>query len=134
MESVNKPRKPIKRIQVHLKEQMLEAIEDDRRVFRFNCVTGDADHPTEPGIFHVDRKHEIYRSKKYDAQMNFAMFFSADGKAIHQYHGPVPISILRRVRTVVTDEIGSKGCVRLSESDAKSLFEWTPRLTQVRIA
>jgi lipoprotein-anchoring transpeptidase ErfK/SrfK len=58
------------------------------------------------------------------------MFFSADGKAIHQYHGLVPLSVVRAAKSA-SDWFGSHGCVRLTEADAKALFEWTPEMTKV---
>jgi hypothetical protein len=89
--------------------------------------------PTVPGTFHISRKDRVHRSAKYNAQMNFAMFFSADGKAIHQYHGIAPLSLVRTLKSGVSDWFGSHGCVRLSEDDARALFDWTPIGTTVEI-
>jgi lipoprotein-anchoring transpeptidase ErfK/SrfK len=65
--------------------------------------------------------------------MNFAMFFSSDGKAIHQYHGILPLAVVRAAKSGVSDWFGSHGCVRLTEEDAKTLFDWTPIGTPVDI-
>ncbi len=129
-----KPGKKVtKHIRVDLMTQTLTAHEDGKEVLRFDCVSGDKDHPTDRGIFHIFRKERIYRSRAYNAQMDYAMFFTHDGKAIHQYHGPIPISVLRLTRNNITDWVGSHGCVRLSEDDAKALFDWTPSSTRVII-
>ncbi|WP_349252623.1 L,D-transpeptidase [Burkholderia sp. AU32357] len=56
-------------------------------MFRFDCVTGDSEHPTDRGAFRIMRKYPTYRSRAYNMQMNYAMFFTGDGKALHQYHG-----------------------------------------------
>lgn len=122
-----------KSISVNLALQTLEAYEGKLVVFRFDCVSGDRDHPTDRGIFRIFKKDRIYRSRTYNAQMNYAMFFTQDGKAIHQYHGPLPLSVVRLARNSVTDWVGSHGCIRLSEEDVKALFEWAPMGTPVRI-
>lgn len=134
-EELAKKPKPAKskKIRVNLTQQTVEAFEGDLVVHRFECVSGDRDHPTEPGVFTIFRKEAVYRSRTYDAQMNYAMFFTTDGKALHQYHGPMPLSMLRAVRNNITEWVGSHGCVRLSERDAKTLFEWTPHHTPVQV-
>ncbi|MBI4795239.1 MAG: L,D-transpeptidase [Deltaproteobacteria bacterium] len=90
----------MKHIVVNLEEQMVEAFEDDERVYQFICVTGDDDHPTDKGTFKIYRKQHPYRSKTYDVQMDYAMFFTQDGKALHQYHGPIPLSVVRTITVV----------------------------------
>lgn len=120
-------------IKVDLSAQMVEAYDGGERVHRFECVSGDKDHPTDRGRFRVQRKHAIYRSHAYDVQMNYAMFFTADGKALHQYHGPVPLGVVRTFRSRVGAWFGSHGCVRLCEQDARTLFEWAPLGTAVEV-
>jgi lipoprotein-anchoring transpeptidase ErfK/SrfK len=122
-----------KRIEVSLGKQILEAFEGSKRVFVFDCVTGAEDHPTTAGSFSIFRKHHPHRSHKYDVQMNYAMFFTQDGKAIHQYHGFAPLSVVRAMKKGVTEWFGSHGCVRLTEEDARTLYQWTPVGTTVRV-
>lgn len=122
-----------KLIKVYLEEQIVEAYDGTERVFRFACVTGEWGK-TDRGKFKIREKFPIYRSRTYDAQMNYAMFFTADRKGFHQYHGPLPIALLRQTKRHITDYVGSKGCVRLREADAAALFEWTPRKTEVLIS
>lgn len=55
------------------------------------------------------------------------------GKAIHQYHGPLPLSVVRSMKKGVTDWFGSHGCVRLSEDDARALYASAPSGTVVHI-
>jgi hypothetical protein len=124
-----------KKIVVHRNVGILEAWEGTQRKYAFDCVTGDRNHPTPKGKFKIFRKHEVYRSKTYDTQMDYAMFFDG-GRAIHQYHGPlshelVPLGIIKLLRETVSDYFGSHGCVRLSEKDAKALFNWAPMWTPV---
>lgn len=120
-------------IKVDLTAQLVEAYDGIERIHRFECVSGDKDHPTDRGRFRIQRKYEIYRSHTYNVQMNYAMFFTADGKALHQYHGAVPLSVVRTFRSKVTEWFGSHGCVRLSETDARVLFEWAPLGTAVEV-
>jgi lipoprotein-anchoring transpeptidase ErfK/SrfK len=127
------PRTEAKVIKVSLANQTLEAWNGATRVFAFDCVTGASDHPTEPGTFHVLRKDRNHHSHAYDVDMHFALFFSTDGKAIHQYHGIVPLWIVRGARSG-SDWFGSHGCVRLTEDDAHALYDWTPLHTPVIIA
>lgn len=124
----------MKEIHVHLDEQTVEALEDGEQVFQFICVTGDEDHPTDKGTFHIFRKEHPYRSKTYGVEMDYANFFTEDGKALHQYHGPIPLSVVRTMRQEVSEWFGSHGCVRLQEADARALYEWAPLNTKVTIA
>jgi lipoprotein-anchoring transpeptidase ErfK/SrfK len=121
-----------KKIVVDLTNQTLEAIDAGQRVYQFDCVTGDSAHPTDKGTFKIFRKDRIHRSSKYNVQMNFAMFFTTDGKAIHQYHGLVPLAVVRTLRAG-TDWFGSHGCIRLTEEDAKVLFDWAPNGTIIEV-
>jgi len=114
-----------KKIVVLLDELSLQAHEDGKVVMEFAMVPGDGNHPTPTGCFTIRSKHKVYRSKKYDAQMNYAMFFKDTGEAIHQYHGVIPVWLLKSMRKT-SDWIGSHGCARLDEDNAKNLFEWTP--------
>lgn len=121
-----------KTISVSLANQTLEAFEDTVRKFAFDCVTGSSDHPTDPGLFHVIRKDMMHHSHAYNVDMHYAMFFTHDGKAIHQYHGLLPLSVVRFAKSG-SDWFGSHGCVRLTEENARTLFQWTPLHTPVRI-
>lgn len=123
-----------KRIKVYLDQQIVEAYEGAERIFRFECVTGDKNGPTEPGRFRIYPKKEKYTSNKYKVPMDYAMFFTPDRRAFHKYHGPMPFSLMRSTKRYVTDLVGSKGCVRLREADAIALFEWTPEHTEVHIS
>ncbi len=112
-----------KQVIVDLADQTLYAYDGLKRVSEFDCTSGDGGHPTadKPALFQVLRKENIYRSKKYDAQMNYALFFSADGKAIHQSHAVWLTSAFKKWGS---DYFGSHGCVRLAEDDAQTLFAW----------
>lgn len=117
---------------VDLDDQNLYAYEGKNLVHSFFCASGDKTHPTAvwPAAHKIFRKHEVYRSKKYDAQMDYAMFFTQDGKAIHQSNAVGVTSILKDWGV---DSLGSHGCVRLSEDNAKTLFKWASMQTTVFI-
>jgi lipoprotein-anchoring transpeptidase ErfK/SrfK len=122
-----------KRIVVDLDSQTLKAYEGADVVFAFDCVTGSKDHPTDPGFFRIHNKDPKHVSTAYQVPMHYAMFFTQDGKALHQYHGMVPLGVVRALKEHVTDYLGSHGCVRLAEQDAKALYDWTPIGTAVHV-
>lgn len=119
-----------KKIVVKLNAQILLAMEHNDVLAEFDCVTGDQEHPTDVGLFQVFRKDKKHFSKKYNAQMDYALFFTSDGKAIHMAHLVGPCSYLKYFGI---EAIGSHGCVRLAEEDAKWLFDWTPLHTPVHV-
>ena len=121
-----------KQIIVDLDDQNLFAYDGINKVYDFYCASGDEDHPTaiKPSLHHIFRKHEKYRSRTYNAQMDHAMFFTSDGKAIHQSHA---VGVTSFLRVVGIESLGSHGCVRLSEHDATTLFNWAPIHTPVFI-
>ena len=127
------PNKVSKTIKVNLSLQTVEALEGDKRAMSFECVSGDKEHPTDRGTFKIFRKHHPYRSRSYNVQMDYAMFFTSDGKAFHQYHGPMPLSVVRAARGTLSEWFGSHGCVRLTEANAKALYEWAPIGTLVHV-
>lgn len=131
------PNKPTakggKIIRFDLETEMLTAWEGHTKVYEFQGVPGMSGHETGRGIYKIFRKAREYRSKKYDADMNYAMFFSADGKAIHQYHAG-PLGLVRFFRRNFSDWFGSHGCIRLREEDAAKLFDWAPVGTVVHIS
>lgn len=123
-------RKVGKHIIVDLDDQNLYAYDGHKNIYKFHCASGDIKHPTatKPSLHNIFRKHKKYRSRKYGAQMDYAMFFTNDGKAIHQSNAVTATSFLR---VLGVEALGSHGCVRLSENDAKQLFEWAPMNTPV---
>jgi len=121
-----------KQIIIDMDDQNLHAYEGIKKIYSFNCATGDSEHPTatKPSLHHIFRRHEKYRSRSYNAQMDFAMFFTYDGKAIHQSNA---VTVTSYLKVLGIDALGSHGCVRLSEADARLLFHWTPMNTPVFI-
>jgi lipoprotein-anchoring transpeptidase ErfK/SrfK len=118
-----------RKIRVNLSRQVLLASEHGKEVFAFDCTSGDSTHPTPLGVFSVQHKHKKYTSHKYKVAMDYAMFFH-QGYAIHMSHAVGATSYLKYVGA---DYFGSHGCVRLSEADAKKLFDWTTVGTPVEI-
>lgn len=120
----------MKRIEVLLGRQVLIAWDGNRKVFEFDCATGDRDHPTDTGHFRIFRKHRAYMSQTYKVPMDYAMFFTRDGKAIHKARMVRPTSYLKWAGF---DYFGSHGCVRLADGDAIALFDWAPMGTPVDV-
>jgi lipoprotein-anchoring transpeptidase ErfK/SrfK len=121
-----------KKINVDLTAQTVTAADGGTVFHTCDCVSGDSAHPTPSGLFKINRKNHPYTSKKYGVPMNYAMFFTTTGEALHQYHGPAPWALLRLGRAL-TNAVGSHGCVRLQESDAKKLYGWASNGTVVEI-
>jgi hypothetical protein len=90
-----------KTIKVNLTEQIVEAFEGGARVFRFECVSGDKEHPTDRGVFRILRKSHPYRSRAYNVQMDHAMFFTQDGQ------GAAPVS---RAHAFIDGAHGAQQC------------------------
>lgn len=121
-----------KRIVVDLASQSVSAFEGTTLFHTCECVSGDSNHPTPTGHFSITRKHHPYTSHTYHVPMNYAMFFKSTGEALHQYHGPAPWVLLRLGRDLTT-LVGSHGCVRLQEADARKLYGWAPVGTAVDV-
>jgi lipoprotein-anchoring transpeptidase ErfK/SrfK len=119
---------PLKIIYVVTDEQKLYAWEGNQLVHEFDVVTGRPGKETEPGVFHVFRKHEDYTSKTYGSPMPYTMFFSQDGKAIH---GTQWATLRSYLHVYITESVGSHGCVGLTSGDAKTMFEWAPVKTRI---
>ncbi|WP_083607971.1 L,D-transpeptidase [Teredinibacter haidensis] len=115
---------------VDLDDQNLYALNGPRLEHEFYCASGDKLHPTAtwPSLHRITRKHKVYRSRTYDAQMNYAMFFTSDGKAIHQSN---VVGLTSTLKDIGINQLGSHGCVRLSEDNACTLFDWAPMNTPV---
>ena len=148
-----------KQIVVQLQSQILQGMIDDNVIFEFRCVTGDSRHPTPAGTFKILKKDKVYRSRQYNAQMNYAMQITADGVFIHEGYNystnpmdqsPVAtavsdtvawaVSSARAVAPQISDWnlsygninlVGSHGCIRLEHSDAVRLFDWADLNTKV---
>lgn len=123
---------PAKSIVVDLQAQSISAYDGGSLFHQCECVSGDSDHPTPTGRFKIQRKQHPYTSHKYHVPMNYAMFFKDTGEALHQYHGPAPWWLLR-VSREITKLVGSHGCVRLQEADARKLYVWAQVGTPVEI-
>jgi hypothetical protein len=112
----------VKWIGVFLDEQVVRSFSDGAVVDKFDCVTGDGSNPTNPGQFSIKSKDRLHTSRQFGVKMDFAQFFDG-GKALHQYHGIVPLAVIRILKSG-TDFFGSHGCVRLVQSDADTLFKF----------
>lgn len=80
-----------KQIVVDLYDQNLYAYEGTRLVHSFYCASGDKVHPTAtwPSLHSIFRKHEVYRSKTYNAQRITPCFLQRTEK---QFINPMPLA------------------------------------------
>ena len=119
-----------KEIRVYIEPQTLVALENGKQIYSFDIVSGQPGKETTLGTFGVLRKHEKYTSKAYGSEMPYSMFFSIDGKAIHGTH----MSVLRSyLHAYLNESVGSKGCIGLTDDNAKALFDWAPVGTPIII-
>lgn len=100
-------------IYVFLDAQYFGAYENGQLLFWGPVSSGKKGTETPRGTFEVLWKKKFYRSKKYEADMPFALNISSNGYFIHEQALP--------------GRPASHGCIRLLRSDAKKLFDWTKR-------
>lgn len=150
-----------KQILIQITNQKLSAFEENKKVFDFNCVTGDAGHPTPKGKFKILSKSKKYRSHTYDSQMNYALKLTNSGIFIHEsYNYETDPNNFSPFASLLSDStanlmsymrstfpevsktnigigninlMGSHGCIRLPHSDAAKLFDWAEVGTLVEI-
>ena len=119
-------------IKVSISSQRLSAYEGNTMFHECPCITGSEGHETTIGTHTIFKKAHPYRSKAYDAQMDYAMFFTSDGQALHKFHGP--FDLVRASRKLLGPKyVGSHGCVRLRETDAQKLYDWVPAPGKERV-
>lgn len=102
------------------REKQTYTVTDGNRIIKTGKVsTGKAGHRTPAGSFTINVKRRSVKSKRYNAQMPYAMFFIGSLYAIHQ--GKVP------------GYPASHGCVRVPGKDASYLFASLPVGTHLTI-
>lgn len=95
---------------VFLEKQYFGAYQDGRLVFWGPISSGAKENATPQGSYQALWKSKAYRSKKYEADMPFAINISADGYFLHEQSLP--------------GRPASHGCIRLLREDAKKIFNW----------
>ena len=106
-------------VRVFLGSQYFGAYEDEQLVFWGPISSGRDGFDTPAGNFSVGWKAKDYYSKKYEAEMPYAVNFSAAGYFLHAQSLPG-----RRA---------SHGCIRLLESDAVRLFYWIKKGDRIEV-
>jgi lipoprotein-anchoring transpeptidase ErfK/SrfK len=119
-----------KKIVVNLDRQVVVLYQSGEAILTFDCVSGDEDHPTPEGHFKVLRKQHPCFSTEFNVPMDHALFFTNRGHALHQ---GLAVGFLSYLKSSGIDSIGSHGCVRLSEEDASSLYDWASVGTSIWI-
>ncbi len=124
-----------KRIEVDLSEQKLKLIESGKVVSIRTISTGKWSTPTPTGEFKTRNKIVTAYSKPYALYMEYWMAFTADGSyGLHS----LPYWKTRNGGRIYegANHLGtpvSHGCIRQSLADAKSLYDWAPVGTPVKI-
>ena len=119
----------MKKIIVHRKSTNLDYYEGDKKIDSFNCVVGN-DNKTTLGNYKVLLKEKDKHSQKYNAPMPFSLKFSSDYKAIH---GTGWALVRSFAQWAGIENVGSHGCVGLSNSNAETLFNWATVGTIIQI-
>ena len=121
-----RPVEPVKEIIISLANQQLYRFEDGRIISTHPVSTGVAGHRTPTGDYAVRRKSPKAWSNKYECMMLNWMAITSDGQfGIHALEGK---SYLRKL-----GKPASHGCIRLSHTDAKAMYEWSSIGTPVTI-
>jgi len=108
-EKITEP-KSEREMRVFLDSQYFGAYENGKLVQWGPISSGRSGFRTPTGDFQMIWKSLNYYSKKYDAEMSFAINFSQDGYFIHAQALP--------------GRPASHGCIRLLKADAQKLFDW----------
>jgi len=123
---------PTKLIVVLLETPTIKTVGAGQLVFTFDCV-GSNGHPTETGHYRVLSRQTGRGGWTHSIPLHWALLMTHDGKTFHQYHGPVPLSVVRTLTDYVSDCQATQGCVQLAESDAKALYAWADTRTMVPV-
>lgn len=124
-----------KRIEIDLSEQKLKLIENGKVISIRTISTGKWSTPTPIGEYKTRNKITTAYSKPYGLYMEYWMAFSNDGS--YGLHA-LPFWKLAKGGKLYegANHLGtpvSHGCIRQSLADAKSLYEWAPVGTPVKI-
>jgi lipoprotein-anchoring transpeptidase ErfK/SrfK len=131
---ITEPIVPDKRIEINLPEQTLRAYERDELRFELRASSGMSTTPTIAGQFQVLMKEPDAYARRWDLEMPYFMGIYKEGPNF--YNGIHELPILASGRRLSAGVLGwpaSYGCIILNEDDAKTLFDWAPIGTLVRI-
>jgi lipoprotein-anchoring transpeptidase ErfK/SrfK len=123
-----------KKIIVNLDRQVVFAYQSGECIFTFDCVSGDKQHATPVGHYRVLRKEHPCISREFNVPMDYALFFTSRGHALHKAV-PIVVTAMSYAKSwgIGSDYFGSHGCVRLDGTDASALYKWADIGTPVHI-
>jgi hypothetical protein len=122
--------KLLKRIEVDTKTERLRYYLGDVELGEYPVSTGVKSLPTPKGNFTVKNKSVRARSATYKLWMPYWLGLSSGGVGIHEL--PEWDSGYKEPATHL-GEPASHGCIRLGVGPAKTLYDWTPVGTAVKI-
>ena len=120
-----------KSIKVNTFANMLTYYESWKKVWEMSISAGDRANYTPEGRFRITNKHEFMYSKSAWKFMPFWMEF---WKGKYGIHGLAQDSAGKTTTSSVIWTSAPGGCVRLSEANAKILYDWADIGTYVLIA
>ena len=128
------PLAPGKRIEIDLPEQRLRAYEEDTLVYDFTCSSGMTSTPTIAGQFQVLFKEPEAYAQRWSLEMPYFMAIYYEGPDFANGIHELPIRADgQRLWASVLGWPASYGCIILDVGDAKTLYDWAPVGTLVRI-
>ena len=128
------PLVPGKRIEIDLPEQRLRAYENDELAYDFTCSSGMTSTPTIAGQFQVLFKEPEAYAQRWSLEMPYFMAIYYEGPDFANGIHELPIrSSGQRLWASVLGWPASYGCIILDVGDAKTLYDWAPVGTLVRI-
>jgi lipoprotein-anchoring transpeptidase ErfK/SrfK len=127
-----------KEIHIYLKPQILDCMEDGEIIATFPIISGydglaesqdgsrDYYKPTPKGKSRIINKEVYGYSRKYKAEMPYAMQFRPGGYYIHAWSWTEPLP-------ATGHGYASHGCISVDLPVARWLFDWTPEGTVVYV-
>jgi hypothetical protein len=116
-------------IVVNRTEQLVRCYANGALVYTFECVLGWLFKQTPPGCrFKIEWRSPKHKSGIYGTPMHYALFFTLNGEAFHQYHGDTSPEAWKELQRQQWRR-GSAGCVRLKKDDAIRLYNWAKDIT-----
>jgi lipoprotein-anchoring transpeptidase ErfK/SrfK len=122
-----------KKIEVDLAKQQVTVWDGDKVVYRFAASTGKAPYVTRTGNFEILSKLPNAYSRALDWGMPNWMGIYQAGGTENGFHGMARLSGGQVMSTSVLGHPATTGCIMLSDSNSKTLYDWADIGTPVWI-
>lgn len=113
-----------KRIDVDLVKQRVTVYQNDKVVFQFKASTGASPYVTRTGNYEILNKIPNAYSSAMEWGMPYWMGIYQAGGSENGFHGMARLSNGTVLSTSVLGRPATRGCIMLSDEDAKKLYDW----------